>query len=166
MAPPPSPRRIGVALVLQEVINATSILQQNLLLLLQYRQQKEDMENTIKHILLNPPRRRTRRATSRKFWMKPGRTSNWWDNFIDGIVVVEDWKQNFRMSRPSVLTLCEELRPYIEGETTNMRAPIDPLKKVALLLYYLNDEGRILKTANAFGVSRQSVSVIIRQTCR
>ena len=46
-----------------------------------------------------------------------------------------------------------------------MRAPIDPLKRVALTLYYLNDEGRLLKTANSFGVSRPTASVIIRETC-
>ncbi|KAI4799402.1 hypothetical protein KUCAC02_016938 [Chaenocephalus aceratus] len=70
------------------------------------------------------------------------------------------------MSRASVVALTEELRPYIERQTTNMRAPIDPLKRVALILYYLSDGGRLRKTANAFGVSRQAVSIIIRQTCR
>ncbi|KAF3855322.1 hypothetical protein F7725_023377 [Dissostichus mawsoni] len=70
------------------------------------------------------------------------------------------------MSRASVVALTEELRPYIERQTTNMRAPIDPLKRVALILYYLRDGGRMRKTANAFGVSRPAVSLIIRQTCR
>ena len=51
----------------------------------------------------------------------------------------------------SLIALSDELRPYIEGEMTNMRAPVDVLKKVALTLYYLNDEGRLLKTANSFG---------------
>ncbi|KAF3848896.1 hypothetical protein F7725_015393 [Dissostichus mawsoni] len=40
------------------------------------------------------------------------------------------------------------------------------MKRVALILYYLSDGGRLRKTANAFGVSRQALSVIIRQTCR
>lgn len=84
---------------------------------------------------------------------------------MNRVVVENEWKENFRMSRASVVALSEELRPYIEQQTTNMRAPIDPLKRVALTLYYLSDEGRLRKTANAFGVSRQSVSVIVRQTC-
>ncbi|KAK1894420.1 putative nuclease HARBI1 [Dissostichus eleginoides] len=70
------------------------------------------------------------------------------------------------MSKASVVALSEELHPYIEKQTTTMRAPIDPLKRVALVLYYLSDEGRLRKTAKAFGVSRQALSVIIRQTCR
>lgn len=47
-----------------------------------------------------------------------------------------------------------------------MRAPVDVLTKVACTLYYLSDEGRIRKTANAFGLSRQVVSIIIRQVCK
>ncbi|KAJ8001169.1 hypothetical protein DPEC_G00188490 [Dallia pectoralis] len=70
------------------------------------------------------------------------------------------------MSKASLVALSEELSPYIEGQTTNMRAPITTLKRVALTLYYLSDEGRLRKTANAFGVSRQAVSVVVRQTCK
>lgn len=68
------------------------------------------------------------------------------------------------MSKASLVTLSEELSLYIEGQTTNTRAPITTLKRVALILYYLSDEGRLRKTANTFGVSRQAVSVVVRQT--
>lgn len=98
--------------------------------------------------------------------MRPGRTSNWWDNLFSGAVADSEWGEKFCMSRDSLVALTEDLRPYIEGQRTKMRAPIDTLKKVALTLYYLSDEGRIRKTANAFGVSRQAVSVIVRQTCK
>ncbi|XP_033970360.1 putative nuclease HARBI1 [Trematomus bernacchii] len=123
------------------------------------------MENMI-YMLLRVPRGITRRATRRRFWVRPGRSSSWWDNFVNGVVVDEEWRENFRMSRASVVALTEELCPYIERQTTTMRAPIDPLKRVALVLYYLSDGGRMRKTANAFGVSRQTLSRIIRQTCR
>ncbi|XP_030008156.1 protein ALP1-like [Sphaeramia orbicularis] len=70
------------------------------------------------------------------------------------------------MSQASLVALTEELRPYIEGEMTNMRAPVGVLKKVACTLYYLSDEGRLRKTANAFGLSRATVSIIVRRTCK
>ena len=44
-----------------------------------------------------------------------------------------------------------------------MRSSIDVIKQVAVTLYYLSDEGRIRKTANAFGISRQAVSKIVRK---
>ena len=117
-------------------------------------------------LFLSEPQRETRRATRRKFWVRPGRTSRWWDNVLNGMVVVNEWMENFRMSRASLFALSEELCPYIGGQSTNMRAPIETVKKVALTLYYLSDEGRLRKTANAFGISRSSVSFIVRQTCK
>ena len=101
----------------------------------------------------------------RRFWIRPGRTSAWWENFVNEVVLPEEWKENFRMSRTSLLNLSEELRPYIAGITTRMRQPVDVVKKVACTLYYLSDEGRLRKTANAFGLSKQVVSKIIREVC-
>lgn len=147
------------------LLSLVELLQQNLLLMSRYQQRQREIENVILNLSMNSSRRTTRRATRRKFWVRPGRTSSWWDNFVNGVVVDAEWRENFRMSRDSVVALCEELRPYIEKLTTNMRVPIAPLKRVALTLYYLSDEGRLRKTANAFGVSRQAVSVIVRETC-
>lgn len=81
------------------------------------------------------------------------------------IVLPVEWKENFRMSRTSLLALSELLRPHIEGQSTIMRSPVSVVTKVACTLYYLADEGRLRKTANAFGLSRQVVSKIVRQVC-
>lgn len=99
----------------------------------------------------------------RRFWIRPGRTSQWWDNFVAGAVVEEEWRLNFRMSRASLVSLAELLRPHIEGVPTVMRAPVDVLTKVACTLYYLSDQARMRKTANAFGLSQQCISNIVRQ---
>ena len=50
--------------------------------------------------------------------------------------------------------LCDELRPCIMKNTTQTRKPIDFEKQVAVVLYYLVDEGRMRKTANAFGIAK------------
>ncbi|XP_012673802.2 putative nuclease HARBI1 [Clupea harengus] len=156
--------------VLHKLLSLLGLLQQNLLLLSYYDEQQMIVDNHIRHMLLDQPRRatrrETRRETRRKFWVRPGRTSSWWDNFVNGVVVDNEWRENFRMSRTSLVALSEELRPYIEGQKTNMRAPIETLKRVALTLYYLSNGGGLRKTANAFGVSRTSVSGIVRQTCK
>ena len=137
--------------LLEKILTLLGLLGQNIMLLCHHAEQKHLMDNRIRHIILNPPRRATRRAARRRFWVRPGRTSSWWDNVVNGIAVDEEWRENFRMSRTSLLALSEELRPYIDGQTTAMRAPIELVKKVALTLYYLSDEGRLRKTANAFG---------------
>ena len=54
----------------------------------------------------------TRLARARRFWIRPGRTSAWWGNFASQTVVPEEWKENVRISRASLLNVSEELRPY------------------------------------------------------
>ena len=49
-----------------------------------------------------PIRTRRERRRPRRFWVRPGRTTVWWDNFVAGIVVEEEWKENFRLSRGSL----------------------------------------------------------------
>ena len=34
-----------------------------------------------------------------------GRTSAWWDNFVNEVVVPEEWRENFRMTRKNLLKL-------------------------------------------------------------
>ena len=50
-------------------------------------------------------------------------------------MIEEEWRENFRMSKTSLLRLAEELRPYIEGEETIVRSPVDIVKQVALTLH-------------------------------
>ena len=44
-------------------------------------------------------------STSRRFWIRPDRTSEWWYNWANEIMLPEEWKENFRMSRTSLLKL-------------------------------------------------------------
>ena len=67
------------------------------------------------------------------------------------------------MTKNSFYTLCDELQPFTRRQITIMRLPVDVEKQVALTLYYLLDEGRLRKTANAFGLSRSCVSIVIRR---
>ena len=34
-----------------------------------------------------------RRRKARRVWMRPGRTTAWWDNFLAGVVVEDEWKE-------------------------------------------------------------------------
>ena len=68
----------------------------------------------------------------RKFWVRPGRSSLWWDNLRTGVTVDEEWKENFRLSKSSFFKLCDELRPHIEKQTTVMRSSISVEKQVGI----------------------------------
>ena len=101
----------------------------------------------------------------RIFWPRPWRTSAWWGNFVSQVVLPQEQIEDFSMLRSSVQKLSTELRPYIVGKATCMRQPVDVVKKVACMLYYLSDEGCMWKTANAFRISKQVVSEIVRDIC-
>jgi hypothetical protein len=70
------------------------------------------------------------------------------------------------MQKHNFEQLCAELKPFVEKRTTNMRSPISVECQIAATLYYLADEGRLRKTANAFGISRASVSLIVRRVTK
>ena len=85
-----------------------------------------------------PVKRLRQKQKARRFWVRPGRATAWWDNFRAEIVIAEEWKENFRMSRNSLYRLADELQPYIQGKATIMRLPVDVLTQVACTLYYLS----------------------------
>ena len=111
-------------------------------------------------------RKSRKKRKKRQFWVRPGRTSLWWENVKNNLTVVEEWQENFRMSRQTFLKLCNELRPHLTKRETIMRKPLDVETQVALTLYYLADEGRYRKVANAFGIARCTVSRTVRTVCK
>ena len=83
-------------------------------------------------------------------WVRPARTSAWWDNLLVGKMVKEEWYENFRMTKPSFMILWDKLRPYLTKRDTLMREAIPIEKRVGITIYYLNDEERLRRTANLF----------------
>lgn len=84
---------------------------------------------------------------------------------MSGLMLEEEWKENFRMSKSTFFKLCDAVRPFLVKQCTNMRMPVSVEKQVAVTLYYLSDEGRYRKVANAFGLAKCTVSVIVRRVC-
>ena len=84
------------------------------------------------------------------------------EQFLSGIMVEDEWKENFGMSHISFFNLASLLCPYIEHQVTNMRTLVSVETQVAVTLYYLSDEGRLREVANDFGLSMYTCSIIIR----
>ena len=68
---------------------------------------KKEMQ-IIRFLLLESNKKRSekKQRNDPMFWVRPGRTSIWWDNFCEQVVVDSEWKENFRMTRQSFLSLC------------------------------------------------------------
>ena len=74
------------------------------------------------------------------------------------------------MQRTRLLSVAKEffqvidmLRPYLQKKHTCLRIPVSVKGYVCSFLYYINGEGRSGKAVNAFGISRASISRIIRR---
>ena len=67
------------------------------------------------------------------------------------------------MSRASFLNLACMLRPYIQLQVAVMRAPVSVETQLAITFYYLSDESRLRKVANAFGTPMSCCSIVVRR---
>ena len=107
------------------------------------------------------------RRKPRSTWVKKGRTDLWWENMVNGVSPVEDWKKNFRMYRPEFEELCNELRLYIlpDPRSPSSRA-LSVEKKVVITLYYIKDTGSLWMTTNTFGVHQSTVSKVVDEVCK
>ena len=103
------------------------------------------------------------RTARRSCWAKKGRTNAGRENFITNKVPESEWKDKFWMSRKSFYELCDMLRPCLEKKRTRLRTRLSVEVQVCSFLYYISDKGLYRKTANAFGISRASISEIIRR---
>ena len=160
--------RRAIIVLMIVLFSCISCVQANYVLQTYYIAKHKSRKEQLLQLLAHGTTRhkRLRKRKQREYWVAPGRTSAWWDNFLSGAVVEAEWKNNFRMTRRSFSKLCEHLGPIIEKQSTPMRSSVDVNKQVALTLYYLADEGRLRKTANAFGLSRPCVSIVVRRVTR
>lgn len=101
----------------------------------------------------------------RAFWVQPGR-SEWWEKVVLPHWDDTLWQENFRMSRQTFMELCDMLRPVLERQTTNMRAPISVEKQLAIAIWKLATPDSYRSVAECFGVGRSTVSRIVMEVCQ
>ena len=72
-----------------------------------------------------------------------------------------------RMDYPTFLKLVDAIRDQIDASPSSFRNDtIQADKGIAMVLYYLKDQGSYRMTTNTFGVSLSTLSISIRSVCR
>ena len=149
------------------MVNAFTNLQMDLIFSIRNYYKKK---NILRNILLNQANEKSRvikrKPAVRKYWVRRGKDRYRWENFASRKVVEKEWQENFRMSRKTFQILCAELHLYIFKNDTGFRNAVPVDKQTAVTLYYLSDEGGMEKVANAFGIGKSTVSVIIRRVTK
>lgn len=168
-------RMIIIALFQQLAVISSAFMQLHGLLYLFLLERKRNIDLLVTHFArkrnlivkkCKELKLRRLRRKQRTRWVNDGRTDQWWQNMFSRVSPEEDWKKNFRMTRPEFEDLCEELRPHIfpDPKSPNRRA-LSVEKKVALTLYYLKDTGSMWMTANTFGIHQCTVSKVVLEVC-
>ena len=101
------------------------------------------IKKKICHVALsgrNPGKVSNRKGHPKSCWIRTGRTEVWWDNLMNDVMVSQEWKENFRMSKENFLKLCDELHPYIQKKSTNMGSSIFSHWRPRLPVVTISDE--------------------------
>jgi len=117
--------RERIALLLLMLVALMSMQQMNALMMQLYSERyylrRQLLYEAVQ--LSGPVRRRKRKERCpRKFWIRPGRTTVWWEGFVKGLVIEGEWRENFTMSRVNFYKLCNELRGFIARKKDNCHA--------------------------------------------
>ena len=101
-----------------------------------------------------------RRRNSPRLWKRPRlgmwfetEVMNWWEN--------DRWIENFRMTKASFHKLCNLVKDKMAPRPNTVREPITLEARVAMCLYHLASSSEYRVTANQFGHSKSSVSILV-----
>ena len=97
----------------------------------------------------------------RTIWQLP-RTGAWFQHLMDEFSV-QEWYENFRLSRATFQFLVEELKPELKFQDTKMRKAVKVENKVALFLFFIASTASYRTLSNLFGLSRGFVCIRIRK---
>ena len=100
-------------------------------------------------------------SIERTIWQLP-RTGAWLQHVMDEFSV-QEWYENFRLSRATFQFLVEELKPELKLQDTKMRKAVKVENKVALFLYFIASTASYRTLSNLFGLSRGFVCICIRK---
>ena len=104
--------QVVVSIVTGIILSIIGYIQLNIAML-SYQADCERVRATLVRLLSIPFARnvavkrlnKRRQARPRRFLVRPGRTNAWWSGFVNQIVVSEEWRENFRISRVSLYRL-------------------------------------------------------------
>ena len=93
------------------------------------------------------------------------RNSRWWELIAQETFNETDWTENFRIRKETFVYICDQLKPVIERQDTQLRKAISVQQRVAITIWCLAMPCEYHTIAHLFGVGRSSVCAIVQETC-
>ena len=85
---------------------------------------------------------------------------------LAGLFGEDWWKENLRLSCTNFNIICNELRPYIQRNDTNLRFSISVEERVAISIWKLSTNIEYRTLSELFGIGRSTVCEIVHDTCQ
>jgi hypothetical protein len=103
-------------------------------------------------------------ARDESWYVKP-RSTCWFDEYLFQIYTPDMFYEILRMRRTTFDRLVQDLRPFIQGQSTHWRQPIGVEKKVVVTLFKLMHGVSIPLVADKAALGKSTVHDILRQVC-
>jgi hypothetical protein len=99
------------------------------------------------------------------WWVLP-RSTCWFSRFV--LTEFDDtrWLENFRMTKSSLISLSNLLRPHIERMNTNYRTAISPIARVACAFFKLTQGASLLIVSEFFAIGKSTAFGMIRDVVK
>ena len=99
-----------------------------------------------------------------RWYVKP-RSTCWFEEYLFNIYTPDMFYDILRMRRQTFDRLVHDLRPFIQGQHTHWRGPIEVEKKVVVMLFKLMHGVSIPLVADKAVLGKSTVHKILRQVC-
>ncbi|KAJ4899346.1 Uncharacterized protein Rs2_13297 [Raphanus sativus] len=101
----------------------------------------------------------------RRLWVKE-RTTDWWDRVSRPDFPEEEFRREFRMSRPTFDLICEELDATVTKKNTMLRDAIPAPKRVAVCVWRLATGAPLRHVSERFGLGISTCHKLVIEVCR
>ena len=120
--------KVVSSLLIALISSLMSCVQMNAAVINLHNRYFRDRQDVLRLLSMNSGHHKLKKRANhhrRRFWMRPGRTSAWWDNFINGTMIEEEWRENFSSTSSSVhlyvsayffLTFSEDLDIFLSDK--------------------------------------------------
>ena len=99
-----------------------------------------------------------------RWYVKP-RSTCWFEEYLFNIYTSDMFYDILRMKKRTFDRLVNDLRPFIQGQSTHWRQPIEVEKKVVVTLFKLMHGASIPLVADKAALGKSTVGEILRQIC-
>ena len=99
-----------------------------------------------------------------RWYVKP-RSTCWFEEYLFNIYTPDMFYDILRMKRRTFDRLVNDLRPFIQGQSTHWRQPIGVERKVVVTLFKLMHGASIPLVADKAALGKSIVGEILRQIC-